>query len=652
MARLDGQIASLVVPQGLVSRADEIEAVYKERGVYCKAQADLPGLIARREHLEKEAAALLHELRPEMTLADADELRLSRRQQIEIQNLGNRKEALEKQLAQARSEITDSRQRLVEVSAQLAQLPPPRDPAPLAEALRAARSQGSLSQQSVALRAEIAALTGQAAIDLHKLGLWSGSLEDLEKLALPAAETVRSFRGQPLRCEGGICPRAGAVEKARADAAEIECGLERLRLEGEVPSEAELVEARNLRDAGWRLVRQDWRSGGIDSTALQPFLAAMGESTDLAVAFEQSVRRTDELSDRLRREAIRVANRATLQAQQLALQQQTAELRCQQVCVQEQLQQIEAEWRQVWQPTGIDPLPPREMQAWIQQQQGLIQQAQRIRQRTASLTDLDNQIAAHCRQLQSCLDALLAGSSPGLVPQAFQPDLDSFLARGDIVLEQIKQAAEARQQCEREKNRLAKAATQAEARTAQAEADLADWRARWTAAIQPLGLPADSSPLAVNEVVTQTMELLAKRNEIIGFAERIDGIGRDSQRFREAVQQVLKCVDPDGPPPGDRLEESLEELSIRLRRAVTDQKNLGLLQSQRKKEEESDNRPMRRSRRTVPGWWCSAKRHVAGLPRSFPPSKPPRSNFSACGTNGKRARINCCSLPREQRSMP
>ena len=143
IARLDGLIAALAVPEGLVSRAAEIEAVYKELSVFRKAQADLPGLTAKREHLEKEAAALLHELRPELTLADADRLKLSRRQQVEIQNLGNRKEALEKQLAQARSEIADSRQRLAEAAEQLAQLPPPSDPAPLAEAIRMARSQGT-----------------------------------------------------------------------------------------------------------------------------------------------------------------------------------------------------------------------------------------------------------------------------------------------------------------------------------------------------------------------------------------------------------------------------------------------------------------------------------------------------------------------------
>ncbi|MGO9113728.1 MAG: AAA family ATPase [Thermoguttaceae bacterium] len=579
IARLDGLIAALTVPEGLVSRAAEIESLYKELSVYRKAQADLPGLTANCEHLEKEAATLLGELRPELTLAEADQLKLSRRQQVEIQNLGNRREALEKQLAQARSDIGDSRQRLAEASDQLAQLSPPSDPAPLIEAIRTARSQGNLSQQAAALRAEIAALMEQAAIDLHKLGLWSGTLVVLEKLALPAAETIARFDRSLADAQAAIVRLQGQLEKARGDVATIGRDLERLRLEGEVPSEAELAEARRIRDAGWRLVLQDWRSEPIDTPALENVLAA-GEANDLAAAYEYMVRRADDLSDRLRREANRVANRATLQAQQISLQQQTAELDRQHAAALEQLQQIDAQWRQTWHPAGIDPLPPREMQAWIQRQQALVQQAQLIRQRAASLAQLEEQIALHCRQVQSCLDDL----TPANV-RAREPSLDVLLARGDAILELIKDTTDSRRQLEREKNRLAKAVTQAEAKVAQAEADLTQWRSQWVAAIQPLGLPADVTPVAVNEVVAQTVELLSRLKEAAGFSKRIEDIGREALRFRQDVQRLLQTVDPDQPTANDRLLEAFEELLDRLRRAMTDQKNLDLLQSQRKEHE-------------------------------------------------------------------
>ena len=201
------------MPEGLVSRAAEIEAVYKELSVYRKAQADLPGLTANRERLEKEAMALLHELRPDLALADANRLKLSRRQQVEIQNLGNRKEALEKQLFQARSEIADSRRRLAEASDQLAQLPPPCDPATLAEAIRAGPQPGQplatgggpagrdcRTRQAGVYRSEQARAMEWIAGSLGKIGLARGGND-------------RSFRSQPRRSPSGDRPRAGSTGK-------------------------------------------------------------------------------------------------------------------------------------------------------------------------------------------------------------------------------------------------------------------------------------------------------------------------------------------------------------------------------------------------------------------------------------------------------
>ena len=59
--------------------------------------------------------------------------------------------------------------------------------------MRAARAQGNLSQQAADLRAEIDSLAKQAAIDLKRLGLWSGPLEAIETLAMPSPETIERF---------------------------------------------------------------------------------------------------------------------------------------------------------------------------------------------------------------------------------------------------------------------------------------------------------------------------------------------------------------------------------------------------------------------------------------------------------------------------
>jgi uncharacterized protein YhaN len=592
VARLDGLLAESTVPEGLLWHGPEIEDAYKELGVYRKAQNDLPSLVAKREQREKEAALLLKELRPDLTLADTEPLKLASRQRVEIQELANRKEALENHLLQAQQETAESREQLAEASDRLAGLPPTSDPTLLAEAVRQARSQGNPVQQASAWRAEIAALTEQAAIDLHKLGQWNGPLDALETLALPEMETIARFDRSFSEAQDKLAQVQSSLEKARGESAGIEHELDRLRREGEAPSEADLADARRIRDSGWQLVLQTWRNETIEQAAVDAFLAAASDSRDLVTAYEQAVRRADDLSDRLRREANRVANRAGLQARQLSLHQQIVEMDRQLASTVERLRQIEREWSQSWQPAGICPLPPREMQAWTQRQQYLVQQAQTIRLRKTSLTRLEDEIALHCERLQACLDDMVRmADSAGMVIRSDSSKtptgLDALLARGDSILEKIRETADSRRQLETERNRLSKQAAQAEIKTGKAEADLARWRSQWVAAIQPLRLPENTSPMAVHEVLAQTSELIKLLDDAAGYAERIEGIERDARRFRENVERLLATIDPGQPPPGDRFAEALEAIVARLRQAMSDHKKRDVLEAQRKQQEDT-----------------------------------------------------------------
>ena len=79
-------------------------------------------------------------------------------------------------------------------------------------------------------------------------------------------------------------------------------GLEELRLAGEVPSEEQLDEQRTGRDAVWRKIRRNGEAGeALDARQ--------------AEAFEAGIRASDDIADRLRREADRVATRAKLRAE-------------------------------------------------------------------------------------------------------------------------------------------------------------------------------------------------------------------------------------------------------------------------------------------------------------------------------------------------
>src|SRR5690606_38807481 len=77
---------------------------------------------------------------------------------------------------------------------------------------------------------------------------------------------------------------------------EVQVRLDALRLEADVPSEAELEQVRLRRDQGWRMVQQalsdaDWRRN--DEVA--KFIGEFAPSGDLADAFSASMAKADEI---------------------------------------------------------------------------------------------------------------------------------------------------------------------------------------------------------------------------------------------------------------------------------------------------------------------------------------------------------------------
>ena len=126
----------------------------------------------------------------------------------------------------------------------------------------------------------------------------------------------------------------------------------------------------------------------------------------LADEYEKRVVDADDLSDRLRREADRVLEFASLQARQASFQRQSGELAAQlEECASDK-RRIDADWRSLWAACQVQPRTPREMRVW---QEGLeklrdqLGQMNRLRQQADELVQTRN---AHIEQLNQQLEAL------------------------------------------------------------------------------------------------------------------------------------------------------------------------------------------------------------------------------------------------------
>ena len=539
LERIQRQLQAIAVPAALLAQASQIKDLPDTLGSHRKAQRDLPGLSARREQLRRAAREILQQIRPDLSLEMVEPLRLTTLQRSTIADLGNRHAAVVQNREQSQQQIRETGEQLAEEQSQLAQLESPRPPGPLKDAVRRVQSQGNLQQQWADARAELARLEQQAAIDVRRLPYWSGTLEELEKTTVPAAETVDRFEKELSKSEQQIellRVRLAESGDARADTLRQ---LEQSRLEGEVPTEEDLSTARRLRDRGWQLVLEAWQQGAARPERLAEFLAAFEPGADLASAYVLAVERADQCADRLRREASRVATQAGLLATRDALDRQIAAITEQADEAHTAQTAWEHDWRACWQAAAIEPGRPREMRAWLQRQQSLVEQAAAIRVRRGETERLAERVQECRQQLWDALAAMVG------TPQDRAEPLPALLDRCQAVVDRIEAVQTQREQLEKSVRQLQGRLSAAESRSQRSAAELDQWRGGWALAIEPLGLPPETAPAAANQVVTQSAEMFARLTEIRDLDERIEAITTDAERFERQVAELAQACAPE-----------------------------------------------------------------------------------------------------------
>jgi uncharacterized protein YhaN len=543
LAGLREEAAGLTVAAPVLAQAESIERFHQEVGRYGKGVTDRSRLLGESGELRARAAELLDDIRPGLTLEEAEALRPALDRWMRIQELGNLRQARVNALEQARRLSEETERTLAAARDELAGLPAPRDPSRLRRRVEAARRAGALDAQRAEAAAALRAQNERLRLDLGRLGLWTGTPEELEALPVPAPETIERF-GRDL---AALAERRDRLEEKRQAAererAEKDRQLEELRRAGAVPAEADLLAARERRDAGWTRLRSRWDEKQADT-------------------YEGAVEAADELADRLRREADRVQLQAQLAARRDQLAAEAGRLEAALAEAESAAGRLDAAWRDLWRPCGIDPLPPREMHpAWTSRCEKLRQRSEETRALRHKLQALDEAAVQH----RTALAAELARVEEEATAE--ETDLEAVLVRAEEAVRRLDEAAGRRA-------RLEEAVRQAETRLAGAARDreaavaaLAEWSATWAAAIEPLGLGAEALPSEVNQTVETLRRIFASRNDAEKIERRVAGLDRDLETFRHDVRALAAVLAPErASQPPDQTAVHLHSLLQEARR--------------------------------------------------------------------------------------
>ena len=575
---LNEDLSELTIPEQLLQEADATEAIRDRLGGHRKAMADRPRLETTFEEAENEAKEILRELGRAPDLSKIEELRLPNDKTVRIQNLGNQQEALVERLRSSRRDCDKIRSAISRIGEEVGKLQIPPDDEGLKDVLETIQSGGDWEGQLRSLQEEIEELQGTADIELSQLGLWSGGLEELEELAVPSLATIERYSDDMKAKEAEVRSARTRVTEKVEEKASLNQQLSKLELGQAVPTEENLNQARELRDAGWQLILASWDSRPELDSSIEDFLQHFPTSSSLLEAYRRSVDDADQIGDQLRLDADRVATKSRIQFDIEQCERIIKKLEDDLETLENESSEIESRWIEVWAPLSIKPLTPTEMRDWLRRQQQLVETAGQLRTKRLQEKKLTTRIDEMIGDLVTTLQKVDSGC------QVDGCSLNELLRRGAGKIEEISNAQNRRDQLAKDLETNREDLVEAESRFEEAEQDLKKWRADWATEMEALGLSDDALPSQANSVLQDIGRLFQKFRDADQVRIRLEGIDRDAREFASDVQELVGKTLPE--LAKNSPEDAVSLLTTRLKEARLDQEKRDSLSRQIEEQDE------------------------------------------------------------------
>jgi uncharacterized protein YhaN len=346
------------------------------------------------------------------------------------------------------------------------------------------------------------------------------------ELPVPTEERVAHFEGRLREAEAEVKRLDTALDQLRADRSEVDEALEALHGLGDVPSEEDLQNLREQRDATWAEIRERWLDGAP---------APEGQPAEfLAERFELGKSSADEAVDRMRSQAGRVEQQAAQLARRNAIDREAEVAQEQHRRSREEQEHQRTAWLRLWSDCGFEPLAPEDMRGWVGRHA-------RLREKLAGLQALRDALAAS----EGLRRDRVAGLRSAGVEAGEQERLGPLLEQGVRRLADVEALEHRRRTEEAEVERLTEELAAAMADLEGAEVQLRAWRADWAAAVAELGLSPEALPSEATDALDGLSDLLSKLDEAEVLDKRIAGMARDADAWAQELRSLTNLVAPE-----------------------------------------------------------------------------------------------------------
>jgi len=574
IADLQKQIDSIKIPPALFAQKATIDDLRGRLGSHQKAARDLPGVRTEMRTVENDARALLRRIYPQLALQDISTIAVTNPQREHLKRLADNYPALREKQNSLYRRLGELTQKLAEQRRALENLPLVPDLTVLRAALTRACQYGNLEQTYTKDESELRLQTNRIKLHLKQLGGWA-NLETLEQAALPKMERIDSFARRFNELENDRQRIKERLLEARQRNERSTQKINALSWAGEIPTEEALHETRKMRQAQWQKIKKlkfsppvktaknevNLRFEGADvlSTLLGKDFDDEANLKELFQNFEKAITSADEISDRLRREASRVAEYSMLFAEQQSAraeqEQQTKKWHKLEIL----LTELQTEWEQCWKPIGIKPWTTAEMRSWLNESLNLRQQASLLRERRQQLEERQKLITELCQEISQALTPLTG---------KILIRLSDLIQQGNSCVTDITNLQRQRDNLQAEINHLIQETERTETAKQQATQALKQWQTEWAQVLSPLQLPPETPPETARNVLNDLDQVLNKIDKVNGLQQRIEMMEKEAEIFRRDVASLVQKLAPE--LSKEAAEQVVPALSNRISQAEKD----------------------------------------------------------------------------------
>ena len=507
----------------LAGEGDVVAKLHQGLGNYRKALADRPVLVGRSREQITLAQRLLKELRPDLEVEQAELLRVFVGRRARIQKLAAEQERVDERLQSARRAQQDAGEQVESLARESSSLPPERDAERLAATIEEVHRRGNVETESKKIDQAIKRDVLACDSALEKLRIPMPLATELPRLRVPTASAMARFERDSQRLEDNR--RAGQVERQRIDkkARELDAKIEALRTKKAVPTIQDLVEARARRDQTFILLRGHWERRRDVAEKMHEVLGQGDPTNEYLTAVQQA----DDIADRLRNEADRVAELAQFIEDRQGLLAESQESQESSDLCKKEIEQLVSAWLELWKP--VLPSPPQivDGRAWREDFERLVERSQVLTETRQQHTELGDWNERQKANLGAAMVDL--GSAP--------PDgtLATVLAAAEKLRQLVEKEILARSDHLRREREVADLARKAETAIRDATEDLKSWQQKWSDAVADLVPGETLLPDDALVAIERVEKIVRAMDEASAFEARVAGIDRDCAAFRADV---------------------------------------------------------------------------------------------------------------------